>query len=687
MLIRGMNPKLTVHIEGASSGKTLLPWTSVVRRGRLSTEAQFFGLFGFDETDLASCPPETVENAREFLEYALRFATAFEYIPKNIEEAEPFFEKKLAAFQERLRDYGGNLPPFHVGLGIVIGTYILFANSGDISILSITEQMINNLGELNAGESFYFGTFRSGTLVPHSYLLFIPKRLGTILKSEELKLLARSRSSEAKLPPMKRLIETRTGQSLALRAVLLEARSAVARPTESTESSIAQLLKTESTTEELLAPPLLRPLIKNLTSTARKAYAAYKNLLATYSEKIETSPANETTSRPRVKQKIRAAAPQLPDPASPATPAPKTISSYFMHALIWSKKGANTRMQTLQNEFFKFKDPFAYTKTARGWLRACGDAMIRAFNTLPRKNKLLLLLIALLLFASAQAVLLTRRHTSAQQADSALTAELSAIQGIIDNANASLIYQDETQARQQIAEATARIAAFPEFHARVISESGISRFRAGNYSAVENLKKLALSLAPLTEKLRHAITVETPDQVDPKIAAVLSLTEVTTRAVTFRKRLYTLEPPLNQIFRHEPTPGGDEGAAWITDGTDVRNAVTLAIDGSLYSGTPDGQVIRLLKGKKTDFILAPIDPSLTSLKKIWTDENSDYLYALDPAQKRLLVFVKKTGTLKAQYTSPKFTDLKDFSINERAKTAYLLDGTNVVSIPLSHFAK
>lgn len=684
MLIPGMNSKLTVHIEGASSGKTLLPWTSIVRRGRLSTEAQFFGLFGFDETDLASCPPETLENAREFIEYALRFATAFEYIPKNSEEAEPFFEKKLAAFQERLRDHGGNLPPFHVGLGIVIGNYILFANSGDISILSITEQMINNLSELSGGESFHFGTFRSGTLVPHSYLLFIPKRLGTILKSEELKLLARSRSSEAKLPPMKHLIETRTGQSLALRAVLLEARSAVNRPTESTESSIAQLLKTEATTEELLAPPLLRPFIKNLTSTARKAYSAYKNLLATYSEKIATAPTNETTSRPRVKQKIRAAVPPPPDPASMPISAQKTISSYFMHALIWSKKGAHTRLQTLQNKFSKFKNPSTYTKNAQGWLRTCGEAMIRAFNALPRKNKLLLLLIVLFIFVSAQGVFLARNRALTQKAEFALTNELSTIQGLINNTNASLIYQDETRGRQQLDAVQARIAAFPEFHARVISKFGISRFRASNYTARETLQKLALSIAPLEKKLRHVITIETPTPVSSDMVKTLALTGETTTAL-FRKRLYTLNPESNQILRHEPKPDGfDAGSLWLKDGTDIKNAITLAIDGSLYVGTADGKIIRLLKGAKTAFAIKPIDPPLTAIKKLWTTEDSDYLYALDPTQKRLLTFAKNNGLLKAQYVSPSFTDLQDFSIDERAKLGYLLNGANVVSIPLSH---
>ena len=690
-----MNPKLTIHIEGGTSGKTLIPWTSVVRRGRLSTEAQFFGLFGFEESDLAAASAETRENAREFLEYALRFATAFEYIPKNLDEAEPFFEKKLAAFQERLKEHGGNIPPFHVGLGIVIGTYVLFANSGDISILSITEQVINSLGELHGGEAFHFGTFRSGTLTPHSYLLFIPKRLGTILKSEELKLLARSRSSEAKLSPIQHLIETRTGQSVTLRAILLEARPNVSRSTVSTESSIAQLLKTEATTEDLLAPPLLRPIIKNLKLTALKAYAAYKHILATYSEKKETRLSPESAPHPRTRQKIRAAsvaASEIPNSIPTASQAsPKTLSSYFMHALIWSKKGATTRAKTLREKLSTFTTGHSLSaNAAQGWFRTPANRMINGFNVLPRKNKLLLLLIALLLFIFAQGVLLAHSRALAQKADSAVASELSEIQGLIDSANASLIYQDETQARTQIEQVKTRIAAFPEFHGHIISEFGLSRFRSANYTAEEAAKKLTLSLAPLQEKLRHVISIETPKAVDPKIVETLALAENTSasHAVTFRKRLYTLHPDLNQILKQEPIKGGfASGTPWITDGTDVRSATMLAIDGSLYVGQSDGRVMRFLKGKKTDFALSPIEPPLTALTDIWTDETSDYLYALDPAQKRLLVFTKKTGALKAQYTSQKFTNLQKFFINEHTKTAYLLNDTNVVSIPLSHFGK
>ena len=96
------------------------------------------------------------------------------------------------------------------------------------------------------------------------------------------------------------------------------------------------------------------------------------------------------------------------------------------------------------------------------------------------------------------------------------------------------------------------------------------------------------------------------------------------------------------------------------------------------------EFLEFLKGKKTNFALKLVDPPLTQIKKIWTDENSDYLYVLDPSAKRLIVFHKKDGLLKVQYVSPAFADLKDFSIDEKSKLAYLLDGASIVSIPLSH---
>ncbi len=96
------------------------------------------------------------------------------------------------------------------------------------------------------------------------------------------------------------------------------------------------------------------------------------------------------------------------------------------------------------------------------------------------------------------------------------------------------------------------------------------------------------------------------------------------------KRLYTLRADQNQVFKHEPKESGfDEGAPWIKDGTEVKNGIAVTVDGSIYVLESSGNVLEFRKGSRANFSVKNIDPLLTSPTRIWTDENSSYLYILE----------------------------------------------------------
>lgn len=152
----------------------------------------------------------------------------------------------------------------------------------------------------------------------------------------------------------------------------------------------------------------------------------------------------------------------------------------------------------------------------------------------------------------------------------------------------------------------------------------------------------------------------------------------------YQSRFYYLDVRNNQIYRHQRASNAFGPAVpWITDSNvNIKDGVSLAIDGSIYVLKNNGQVIELTQGKQVDFSLDEIDPKLTSGLKIWTDGTAKYLYVLDPANKRLLQFDKK-GQLKNQYTSDQFAELKAFTVSEKDKKAWLLTGTKVFQIDLN----
>ncbi|HEX9664766.1 MAG TPA: hypothetical protein VGA49_02985 [Patescibacteria group bacterium] len=157
----------------------------------------------------------------------------------------------------------------------------------------------------------------------------------------------------------------------------------------------------------------------------------------------------------------------------------------------------------------------------------------------------------------------------------------------------------------------------------------------------------------------------------------------------YNNRLYLLDSNNQQIYRYNQA-GNDFAVSktnWLRDNTaNISQAVSLAIDANIYVLKSNGLVEKLLGGSRflPAFSLSSVEPSLDNPSKIRTLENSEYIYVLEPANNRLVIF-NKGGKFLNQYVSEKFKDLKDVYIDEANKTAYLINGTKIIKIELSHF--
>ena len=137
-------------------------------------------------------------------------------------------------------------------------------------------------------------------------------------------------------------------------------------------------------------------------------------------------------------------------------------------------------------------------------------------------------------------------------------------------------------------------------------------------------------------------------------------------------KIYSLQSEKNQIFRHLPVDNGyNSGSGWIKDQTDIKNAIALAIDGSIYTTDSNSQIKHFVSGRNEAFELAALNPTLSLIKQIDSDVDSPYLYVIDGNQ-RLAVFDKISGQLKRQFTSKEFSDLKSLAIESKEKKVYLL---------------
>ncbi|KKU13544.1 MAG: hypothetical protein UX17_C0014G0005 [Parcubacteria group bacterium GW2011_GWC2_45_7] len=766
-----MNQRLTIHIETTIHHRAFSAWTSVVRRGKFSTETQFFGLFGFNDAELEALSSQDREAANDLFDYALRLATAFEYIPVDRTQAEQFFEKKLAIFENKIKERAHDLPRIHASLGIVSGTQLFFTSSGEIAVLHVSGNAISNFGEMGASGPLHFSNFHNGVLAPHAYLLVVSKHLSPLLKSNDLKEIARSRSSENKLASIRRSIETRNVQPPIFRAVLLEAKPQVLRPTESTGSSIATLLKTEARTEEMLSPPLLKPFLQSIQASVHQTQKTltvfFDHFNNKFGNKLKTIKNTIAIPIKETRKAIATTAPPIP-----TTPLKhRTISSYFIRLAKYPQKAAQIIQRTrvsIANTSFRQKILARFARATDMKLlkqkllflfRTKVNYLANKFNGLSLKSKIIFIALLTLIFVFSESVLFANRRGIIRSAENQLQTEITGIQTLIDTASASLIYNNEEQARLQIEEAKARLQNLSAFKRQVTANIPLRYLKS---AADENeTSMLVAALQGVEERLRHIIVIENPTTVldlrellpeakgiflkDNALfaystnALVWSQNNVTQKftpenitalnvmlahpqrnalllinsdrayiynyaenklgeprtlrsgardATIYNRRLYTLHPSENQIYKYEPMAQGfNSGAAWIKDRTAINTALALTVDGTAYVLDESGNVTEFRKGLKTNFALKNIDPVLTQATKLWTNEASQYLYILNQSGNRLVVFNKDNGTLKAQYTSQTFTNLKDFAINEGQKIAYILRGADVISFTMPHLKK
>lgn len=148
----------------------------------------------------------------------------------------------------------------------------------------------------------------------------------------------------------------------------------------------------------------------------------------------------------------------------------------------------------------------------------------------------------------------------------------------------------------------------------------------------------------------------------------------------YNNYLYLLLADLNKIYRFSANANGFVARTdWIKDGSLLSDAADLVINSDIFVLKNGGQIDRFKVGRKLDFALETIDPSLDSASLL--NEAGDKLYILDRQSKRLLIFTKE-GNLSSQYRFPSLNNIKDFSLSDDQKAAYILNDNAVYKINL-----
>lgn len=149
----------------------------------------------------------------------------------------------------------------------------------------------------------------------------------------------------------------------------------------------------------------------------------------------------------------------------------------------------------------------------------------------------------------------------------------------------------------------------------------------------------------------------------------------------YNGRLYALDVKNQQIIKNSPSASGfAKGAFWLKEALKLDDVSSMAIDGAIYLSKDNGEIWKLENGRRVNFDLSDLEPPLQSATKLSTSPDSTDLFILDPSAKRIIRWNKKTNKLISQYLSPEFNDLRDFSVDEKGKMIYVLNGQKILNI-------
>lgn len=148
---------------------------------------------------------------------------------------------------------------------------------------------------------------------------------------------------------------------------------------------------------------------------------------------------------------------------------------------------------------------------------------------------------------------------------------------------------------------------------------------------------------------------------------------------TYSNKIYILDSVSNQIWRYgRGSAGYGVAQAYVSGEPELTDAVSLAVDGSVWVLKKDGSLIRFYGGELIDYKVnkAPLT-SMAGATRVYTELSLNQIYVLNPTEGSIFVYDKSAKnndlTYNAQY---KFEGLKgnlvDLIVDQDKNTLVLL---------------
>lgn len=145
--------------------------------------------------------------------------------------------------------------------------------------------------------------------------------------------------------------------------------------------------------------------------------------------------------------------------------------------------------------------------------------------------------------------------------------------------------------------------------------------------------------------------------------------------------LYVLDIVNNQVYRYPRAEGGfGEGQTWLRTAADLKNVKGIAINDDLYLAESD-KITAYLQGRIDEKINFDSPQAPLSIDAIYSEPEMEFVWVLDGKNRRVVRYTKD-GKISAQYLNELISQTKDFAVDEKNKTIYLLQGNKITKFSI-----
>jgi len=160
-----------------------------------------------------------------------------------------------------------------------------------------------------------------------------------------------------------------------------------------------------------------------------------------------------------------------------------------------------------------------------------------------------------------------------------------------------------------------------------------------------------------------------------------------TAIASYGKNIYILSPQDNQIYKYSRLRDKYSSASNYNNDTDLKDAISMAIDGEVYILKKGGTIVRLYKSELLPFKIEALGVDISEASKIFTSTELDNLYILDSKNKRVVIVTKpisKTDSSRyyGQIVFENLENIKDIYVEKNENKLHILTDKEVYKVDI-----